>query len=322
MNRSIPDAVSPVVAALALLLSLQDLARLCDALEDDAIDVRDAAEARLRAAGDRALGLLQARRSSGCADARARILSLLRGLGQGWEEHDALERRRALKLDRVRARDEWYADIEGARFAFSARPWLGGVVLRSHLLADLDGEIEYDIARVSDADGRERRIERCHACPHLVYVPDAERVRARLRGLRRWYSRHPVAFERPREGDFRRIGGFMIDLGPASVRVVSSRGMSEAVLASTCEALTFEPEVLSWPREETRPFGWLRRRRIGWCDCEDAPPPAGPGTVPGTTLQVFPTPRGRAVSECERITLVFRKPVEESFDVEGPLVEP
>lgn len=343
------------MSALLCALMLQDPEALLRDLGSDALEERIEAERGLRRLGPAALPALRAVEGSGERALRARALIADIERLERERLHDLSEKARLRRAARG-PRDEeeekrpGVALAETARFELTARSWMKGRVISTfavnylrpkkdfEISRDYEADMDWDVEAL-DAEGRVLAIERCGVCsPRQVLVPDAAgplKVRVRARQL--WFSRVPVTFEAPKDGEIRRVGDWTIQLAWPRLRAECRRDWPEPVirrLNSTFE-IVWKPgirpkEGLDFIGGGTGGGGRFSSRRAGWCGCPSGPKPLQekPKPLLARSLVASPTFLGNinfpppTLEDVARIVYLFDKPVEDEIDVSVELPAP
>ncbi len=303
--------------ALVLLLLCQDrdpAADLVDLLDVNDIAVRDDAQRRLRAMGPKALAAL--RKAPKSVETDALVADLERQAAEA--KHDAGERRRQFGDT---------APTGDLGLTFESQPYRGGRVI----VTRTDKELRWRVGGAADDEGGKVRVETCKTCsPGLIFVASTRPVLLTLAGVRRWYSDYPIEFNEPRRGDRHRVGDFTIEVAWPRLLVTSGRPVDARAFARLSTGFVFElrTDVEAREGEERRPSGF---RTIcagtGWCRCDSGPKAGAPETPMTTTgwidredsaviLPRTDDPAQYGVHEIAKITLTFRKPIEEPFEIE------
>lgn len=229
------------------------------------------------------------------------------------------------------------AYVDGGAFTFERNAWAPkgetlGFVLRTQALRDLEGDLEWDVAKVRTPD--ERRFQTCaiHS-PGAVYVEDPALPEAAvtIRGLRRWYCETPIEFRDPVGEGSVRVGAFLIAVDWPRMVVRSDQPIPKAVLSKT---LSKQDITVKIKPEHERRFGVKRvvsRGGGGWsCDCKDRAwcgcclahgADGRRSDSPPATRHEVKMLSPCASSEIESISIRFHKPVEERFEVTSPALK-
>lgn len=323
---------------LVLLCPLDvDPQLLIEQLGDDDPAVRDRAAKALSALGDAALGPLQEATDHPDAEIRIRASTLLREI-----DHTILLRSISLaqRPRKVRFfatdRDNAVA-MDGGTFLFERRPWIvegepRGSVIRTRLERHLDGEIEWRVAAVRKDGGLP--IETCadHS-PAQIYVPAlaGRRGRVVIKGVRRWLCDVPVVFRDPAEGDRRRIGPFTLILQWPEIVLECDKDFSPGLVTMMLDVRNIQArpypdrpppqqQQLLLPTDEPAIFFPEEQEVAGkaWCGCAE---PSRSELPPATSRKrrvTIPVRGSYLLHHLESISVHFRIPVEEPFEVESP----
>lgn len=223
----------------------------------------------------------------------------------------------------------------GARFTIQgARKWRKGWVLSTRHEEYLHGEIEFDVVQVLGKDDQPIKFERCGKCsPRDVYVPNQESARPIIKGIRRWYSPYELVFTNPKNSQTKRVGDFDITIKWPELEVTSRRGWSEHIIAQTARDFSFTPK-----KGRAKDLGIMgggggghygsrltKRSFINsWCDCRGKPQPLIEKKVALVRHRKITSDFARSyrLDDIEKITLKFYKPVEEPFELKGPVIGP
>lgn len=317
-----------------LLLALaQDVDVLIERLGDPDPVAREEAETALARMGSRPLDAL--RRAAESADperrARAARLTLLAERERRQEELEARERPKQLRFLAAGAElGPGEAAVDGARFKVTRHPWPTGTIFESASERLLEGELEWIV--VAATAGRALKLETCaiHS-PRRVLVAERELKNPVLtiRGTRRWYCPTPVVFQDPREGDRWTGGGYTLKVDWPRIVLSSERPRAVEVLANALKQEDIQAELRPGVETHDRIGGGTggggrfggrlgsRKADAAWCGCPgapstSAPPPAAVAVEHAVRASRFDC---HPIADLARITLTFRKPVEEPFEV-------
>lgn len=322
---------------LACLLLAQE-PDLVEQLGDPDIGVRERAAAALAAQGSAAREKLTAARKHADPEVRSRAYDLL----CRFDPDLALERlknsQRWLHMTLVAGRSGTpadAADVDGARFRFSRRPWAPkgevlGTIVETGLEPSLRGQVLWSLVSV-DGDAP-LAVETCalHS-PGRVYIPGPApgKIVVRLKGTRHWRCEVPVEFKNPQDGDQKTVGGYTLTLKWPELRVASERPVLQTELSASVDASEIRGELR--PGREPRRFGGRvtlvataacggdERPNPAWCGCEEKPYPGArqaPATM--TEFHVHAGLMGASFDDYSSVTLPFHLPVEEPFEVTSP----
>lgn len=305
-----------------------DLPALLANLNDDDITVRDDAQAALKRLTPASLPALKQALAKATGDARARLAEIVDLLDRTELErtHDAAQRARFLKTDRP---------DEGLTLLCTPAAKNDGIIVTTTLTPAPGLECSWTVTSAADEKGGAVKMERCGVCsPRLVFAATQEPVRLRVAGVRRWFSDYDVVFENPRNGESRRIGGFTLEIAWPHVVITSEKPVPAAVLTRTATSFAFD---LRRPPSDVIGSGGCcgcGRARIvrggpkkeppGWCPCANGPSAWKEAVVPMATRHAISGPMAEqaGIDQVARIRLTFRKPIEESFEIESALLKP
>jgi hypothetical protein len=238
---------------------------------------------------------------------------------------------------------EPFARTDGAWFVFKTRGYDGGTILETRPVCHEGVIFDWDIAAIVDKDGKELTIERCGTCsPGLVHVDHPVPIYPRIKGRRWWFSRYNIEFANPCDGERRKIGDFTIEVDWPKLNISSRSDWPVWVINGvgsefTCEFRPGEePDINicggSGGAGVTPDTGRVRLPK-SWCKCPDGPvvpekrksqavrattasPSADWAILVDLIPEVVPD-----IHQVAKIKYVFGKPIEESFEAEGPELE-
>lgn len=325
-----------ILLACLALSQEGEIDRLVRDLGDADPAVREEATRKIERLGSRPLEALRRARSSTDAEVRSRVAPLIvhaeREAAQ--EEREKAARPKQLKLLAADQKEipPGVAVTDGVRFSVKRRGWAGkGVIFETQAEGHLEGDLQWDVAGI--AAGRALEVERCtiHS-PRLVYVQGVDLKGATLtvKGLRRWTCDTPIEFKEPKAGDAWRSGPVEVVVRWPEIVVRVDAPMPAAALERT---LSWRDIRVTLKVEDPRDAGFgviggggggrYGGRIAGkdveraWCGCAGKPAVEKP---PGPTMaQVHVVKSFRAgeqpLSNIASISITFRKPVEEPFEV-------
>jgi hypothetical protein len=242
-----------VLMLLALLAQVpaSEAESLVRDLGDELIEVRERAQVKLFALGAPGIPALRRALSSPDAEVRLRAALLLEVVERTDREraHDG-EQMKALLQGRLVPDAEQAPEsgvTKGARFHVQVtsfeRGWIVSTRATNYLACRLDqgpgqGQLSFDVAGITDADGKERVVERCGRCsPAKVYVKaPAGPLKMRLSGHQVWFSRYDLEFDNPRESQRKRVGDYSIEVAWPTLRITSERDFPEKWITSMGES--------------------------------------------------------------------------------------
>ena len=342
----------------ALQDSHPEINRAIRSLSDASREVRQKAEAALLALGTKALPALKKALDDEDIQIRDGVKPLIFEIERPERErvHDAANRKKIINpKDREgdddlsrRIREMYPLSIEGASYRNDASSFKGGLVIRTSLLRDLFFKFEFDIASATTKEGKPLAIERCGKCsPELVYVRDPGPIQVKISMIRSWFSEYEVEFTNPQDGDVKKVGDFVIAVKWPVLEISCTRGYPQEILDQACKEFKFRLKNPP-PAYDTMGVGaggggggryggrfGGKKEKKWWCTCEDGPQPVTKSeiklitswkvesrhklVVPSTVDPAKPDPEFPAkVDEVASITLQFRKPVEEAFEIDRP----
>ncbi len=236
-----------------------------------------------------------------------------------------------------RTPEEVAAFDDGMRFLFSRRAWkpdgkATGTIFETDLKLSFDGEVRWSVASVKT--DQEWAVETCalHS-PRRVYVPspDLESPRVTIKGTRLWYCPTPVEFKLPKDGDTHRIGTGQVTIEGTSIRVRLDNALEEPWIKRTLTekdiVVTFKPGrvpdtmgVGAGGGGGGRFGGSYGGKNRAWCGCLGEPATKNPKAPPMVKELLVKIPYGGLypLSDMASISLIYHKPVEESFELTSP----
>ena len=324
------------ISLLAALLALRlqeagEAERRIDELGDPDVEVRDRAQGRLLEMGPSILPALRRAASHEDAEIRCRAREVVEDLERLEREraHDAVQRKTELETDPPDPGKSPppTARTDGITFAFVKRGSANGTVLTTFAAHKRSVQVDYEVARVTDESGRELALERCERCgPRQVLVKHQGTIRPFLKGTRLWFSPYTLEWKAPRAGESRKAGDFTISVDWPWLSVECRRDWPPEVLGQ------MEPWfVFKGPGDAASHTGFVARPAIverprpaprdhpGWCSRLVMPEPPDAKTHPSPRGILYERIR---IEDVESIQYRFLKPVEESFEVEGPWIWP
>jgi hypothetical protein len=226
---------------------------------------------------------------------------------------------------------------DGVRLAFRRRLWSPkgtavGTIFETKMTSAFDGDVRWSVASVKT--DRDLSVETCaiHS-PGLVYValPDLINPRVTVKGTRLWLCPIPIEFRELRNGASRQIGSSQILLEWPSFRVITHDPMNEELLRKMLRSEDIRTKIKPGREKDAigvgigggrggRFGGRFTQKNPTWCGCDGQPetkPLNPPASAKEFTVEI---PRGTlySIEDIESISVTFRKPVEESFEVSSP----
>jgi len=231
---------------------------------------------------------------------------------------------------------EHSAVMDGAVFLFHRYAWPPraekplGTVFSTNAQPRFDGELEWSVAGIRD--DRNIGFETCDLhSPGLVFMAVLPPLpcTVTLKGTRRWYCDVPVTFKDPVEGATRRIGKFTLTVRWPAILVTSEEAVAEHLTSKILPGWLISPTLKAGverqphQREPLVPRKGVASetpRNPAWCGCPGKPtrgerPPA-PTTKEWKVASIYEAKE--PVENIDSISLRFRYPVEETFEVMSP----
>lgn len=320
--------------ALALLLLLgQDAV---ERLGDPDPAVRDGAARELRKT--RPLEALRRAKNHPDPEVRGRAAALVAQIELEIAQEEREKEQRPKAMNRLAADQKpgpGLAITDGARFTVTRRAWpAGGTVFETRAERFLDGDLEWDVAGVNGAP-----VERCtlHS-PGRVYLPGPapEAPELTVKGVRRWRCETPIEFKEPRPGVSWRSGPVEVAVVWPTIVVRMDAPVPEAFLTGTLDGSDVKVRLRA-PANSLgviggggggggRYGGRLGGKKtdvLAWCGCVGKPSEEKrePTKTAREHVVRLPAYEDEPLEKVASITIAFRKPIEEPFEIVSSPVE-
>ena len=316
-----------------------EIDRLIGELADDLIEIRERAQHALIRIGMPAVPALKKAAEAKDAEVavRARRIWLVIDRSERELDHDAREMRKLLSKLHPDFLEQWKdrpLKFEGSNFSVSATLTTKGVFIGTeshHLLmryeSGIMGGLSFDLASLQDASGSIVEVERCANCsPGIMLAKrqDAGPLKARFAGVQTWFSRYPLEFDAPRNGQVQEVGDMTVEIAWPVIKVTSKKGWHTR--AVRLGRYSFDFDLKPGARSERPRIGigvlgggcgaGPARPRPGWCSCETGPVDPGPKKEPPLTYSIeLKAQTGNIpLEDVERIRCAIFKPLEIPID--------
>jgi hypothetical protein len=341
-----------IAILLAVLLQDTDVDRLVEKLGDDSPEVRARAIDDLERRKSAAVPALIRARNHSELEIRSHVEDILFRLEPSLFLEALLEKQRPPKTGLLpEPHESWGPTIpmEGGWFWFRRKLWVDRRVVLGSVITtawersggDARWDLTWTVAAVTV--GCEVPVERCalHS-PGMVYISEdcTDPVCITIRGTRRWSCEVPVTFRFPANGDRRRVGPYTLTLDWPFIEVVGTdagpvRSLinclpQEQIRCKPVRGRSFTPPPapdMTLPEDPPVVFAEARPDSPaagGWCGCRTPRKPAAEQPTGGTLRRArlgVGAWKTCPLEDLESITVGFRLPIEEPFEVTSPPLE-
>ena len=171
-------------------------------------------------------------------------------------------------------------------------------------------------------------VERCANCsPGIMLAKrqDAGPLKARFAGVQTWFSRYPLEFDAPRNGQVKEVGDMTVEIAWPVIKVRSTNGWHAAAVRQGRYFFEFDLKPGTRSERPRNTFAgrlgptcgvWRERRRPGWCRCESGPVDPGPKDEPKRThsIELKAQTGDIALEDVASIRCTIWKPIEIPID--------